>query len=345
MTPRVMITGAGSGVGQGVAKSLRIGGLPVSIVFADIDSFNPGFYRSDESVIIPKVEEHGALPKIVEIIESRRIDAVLVGSELDLVFFAENREQIEEQTGARIIVSPPAVIEIGLDKWLTVEFLRKAGLPYPRSYVPQGFEDARDTVAGWGYPFVVKGCRGRASRDVRVVRSDEDLVGALSVIKDPILQQMIAEPRTTLHVEYTCSVVKTHDGRVLGPSVARRSLRDGHSWVVEVDEFAALHPLLIAIGKALPIVGAFNIQLMVGPDGPVPFEFNPRFSGSTPIRAHFGFNEPELVLRSYLLGEKPENPVIRQGMAFRYHEEVFVDSITADTLAAPFPRGAINEWF
>lgn len=348
MTLRIIVTGAGSGVGQGIAKALRIASLPVTTVFADIDPFNPGFFRGDEAVLIPKVEEAGALNAVIAAIRAARIDAVMVGSVFDLSFFAENRETIERETGAKVIVSPPEVVRIGLDKWLTSEFLREAGLPHAESRLPVNVDDACAIARTWGYPVVLKGRKGRASREVHIVRSDDALKGAYASVREPMLQRLIAEPVSALGVEYTCGIVKGGDGRVLGPAIARRSLRDGHSWVMEVDAFESLRPLLLAIGERLPILGPFNVQLMVGPDGPVPFEFNPRFSGTTPIRAHFGFNEPELALRSIVLGERVETPAIRNGMAFRYYEEVFLDGVSPADLtkrAMAYPQGTVHDWF
>lgn len=348
MSLRVLVTGAGSGVGQGIVKALRIGELGATVVFADIDAFNAGFYRGDEALLIPKVEDAGALDAVITNIRSARVEAVFVGSVFDLTFFADNRATIEHETGAKVIVSPPEVIRIGLDKWLTAEFLREAGLPHPESRLPQNVDDACAIAAQWGYPVVLKGRKGRASREVFVVRNDDTLRGAYAAVREPMLQRMIAEPSGALGVEYTCGIVKCADGSVLGPAIARRSLRDGHSWVMEVGTFENLHPLLRAIGERLPIVGPFNVQLMVGAHGPMPFEFNPRFSGTTPIRAHFGFNEPELTLRSIVLGETVETPAMRSGMAFRYHEEVFVDGVTPAELGADgadFPKGTVHGWF
>ena len=76
-----------------------------------------------------------------------------------------------------------------------------------------------------------------------------------------------------------------------------------------------------------------------------PFEFNARFSGTTPIRAHFGFNEPDMTLRSYYLGQKINPPTIRQGVALRYVEEIFVDGVSVEALHEPLPRGVIHNWF
>jgi carbamoyl-phosphate synthase large subunit len=49
--------------------------------------------------------------------------------------------------------------------------------------------------------------------------------------------------------------------------------------------------------------GPLNIQCRVV-DGEVKvFEINPRFSGTTSIRAMTGYNEPDVLIRRHLLGE------------------------------------------
>ncbi len=340
-----MITGAGSGVGQAIAKSLRLSDLDATIVMADIDPFNPGFFRGHETILIPRVEESGMLDEITSIIRVHRIDAVMIGSVFDMMFFAENKAAIETETGAMVVTSPPDVIEMATDKWLTAEFLRRHGLAHPRSHAVVDIDAAVEVARGWGFPVIVKPRRGRASHGVHVISDIDKLGHALALSEDPLLQEMISAPSAALSTEYTCSVVKLSDGRVLGPFTARRSLRAGHSWVVEVDVFNQLHPLLAAITDAVPFLGPFNIQLMIGPVGPVPFEFNPRFSGTSAMRAHFGFNEAEMILRADRLGERPKNPHIRAGMAFRYLEEVYIDGVHADGVSAPYPTGVVHEWF
>ncbi len=123
-------------------------------------------------------------------------------------------------------------------------------------------------------------------------------------------------------------------------------MRAGTSWHIEVDENSpTCIPLLMAIGAELQVMGSINVQLMMGEDGPVPFEINARLSGTTAVRAHFGFNEPEMTLRIFLLGEKLPPPEIRRGVVLRYVEEVFIDGAMAGNLAPPLPRGTVHPWF
>ena len=91
--------------------------------------------------------------------------------------------------------------------------------------------------------------------------------------------------------------------------------------------------------------GTINIQFMKKNNTYLPIEINSRFSGTTPIRAHYGFNEPEMAIRSYYLNEKITPPTIGSGMAFRYVNEVFLDGFSADQLKEPFAKGSVNTWF
>ena len=80
-------------------------------------------------------------------------------------------------------------------------------------------------------------------------------------------------------------------------------------------------------------------------DMEIPFEINARFSGTTAVRSHFGFNEPCMALQSYYYKEKLKQPVIKKGMAFRYHEEVFIDEKNIDNLEPGKIKGLVKKWF
>jgi carbamoyl-phosphate synthase large subunit len=342
---RVLVTGAGSGVGQGIIKALHIAKLPLVIIGGDIQPMHAAFFRTDEAMIIPKVEEKNALEIFCGLIKKQRIDVLMVGSEFELEFFAEHKGDIEAGTNCLIVASPLETVRMANDKWLTAEFLRKAGLPYPESFLARNAEEAKAECGRWGYPVLIKPRRGTSSRHVHIVHDAVELSYLYPRVPAPMIQRLLGTPSKELDNEYTCSVFKCRGGNILGPFTARRTLRGGDSWIVEVKQFEVVASLLKRIAKNLPMMGTLNVQLMMGDRGPIPFEFNARFSGTTHIRAHFGFNEPEFTIRDYYLKESLEKPKIQAGLALRYNEEVFLDKVSRDHVKEPFPKGRIRQWF
>lgn len=332
-------------MGQGIIKALRVSGLPITIISGDIAPMNAALYRTDDAILIPRVESQSALESMVDLLSKHRIDVVMIGSEFELIFFSQNRELFLARTGAIVVAAPIETVHIADDKWLTAEFLREQGLPHAESCLPAGIEEAAAVAREWGYPVVLKTRRGTSSRHVHIVPDQDALAKCWSGIPVPMLQRVVDIPTSELDNEYTCSVFKTPAGSLLGPFTARRTLRGGTSWHVEVDRFAHLDELLLTIGRILNFHGSLNIQLMVGPSGPIPFELNARFSGTTAVRAHFGFNEPAMALQTLFYGEEIEVPLIRKGIAMRYHEEVFIDGMGSESLTPGRDKGYVNPWF
>ena len=342
---RVLVTGAGSGVGQGIIKALRSSGLPVTVVAADISPMNVALYRADEAVLIPRVESPDALNAIVTVLNHHEIDLVMIGSEFDLSFFSANRQEIESRSVAIVIVAPLKTVVIANDKWLTTEFLREHSLPYAEAYLPIDVADALLLADRWGYPIVLKTRRGTSSRHVYIVKNHDELRKLYPETPDPLLQRVIDIPSSQLDSEYTCSVFKTADHKMIGPFTARRTLRGGSSWHIEVAEFEQLHVRLLAIAESIDYVGSLNVQLMLTEQGMIPFEINARFSGTTAVRAHFGFNEPAMALLSFFYKEEVPAPKIRAGIAMRYLEEVFIEGASKESLNPSQYKGRVNPWF
>lgn len=71
------------------------------------------------------------------------------------------------------------------------------------------------------------------------------------------------------------------------------------------------------IAQALGSHGPLNIQCRKTAKGVFVMEINPRFSGTSSIRALLGFNEPDILIRKYLLGQKPGKITYKKGLVLR----------------------------
>ena len=342
---RVLVTGAGSGVGQGIVKALRLADLDVCVISGDIGPLNAALYRTDEAIIVPRVELDGALPLFVKVIESARVDLVLPGSEFDIAFLAAHREYLEEATSARIGVSNLASVQTCNDKWQTYEKLTAHSVACPRSVIDTDPDSLRQFAEEVGFPIIAKPRSGTSARGQVVAKTMDQLLAAALVVPEAIFQEFLIGEPGGIGSEFTCAFFRSRAGVSVGPFVARRSLRGGTSWVIEVAPFPLLHDYLCQVARSIEFEGSLNIQLIVGKEGPRTIELNCRFSGTTAVRAHFGFNEPAMSVRDLLLGESPPIPEIGEGVVFRYVEEVFVDGARLDTVLPSDQRGTRHSWF
>ena len=343
---KILVTGVGGGVGQSIMKALRISKLPIRIIAADINPLNAGLYRSDKAIIVPRVENKNALSWYIKNLNKHKIDILMVGSEYDLLFFSKNKEIIEKNTSCKICVSSIETVKISEDKFLTQEFLKKNQLPHLKTFIPRNIKHAMDITKKLGFPLFLKSRFGTSTRNVYLIKNIAEIKNLFVFVNNPIIQEYAGfYSEGGLDYEYTCSFFTTFENKIIGPFIAKRKLLNGTSWITEVNNFPRISPIIKKIANRLSNTGSMNIQLRLGPKGPVPFEFNARFSGTTSIRAHFGFNEPEMYIKSYVLKKKIKKPKIKKGISLRYIEEIFLENKNYMNIKEKFSKGKINKWF
>jgi carbamoyl-phosphate synthase large subunit len=338
---RVLVTGVGGGVGQSVMKALRASSLAPYVIAADAEPLAAGLYRADAAALVPVATDPAYVEAVVAIARRHSVNAIIPGSDPELPVLARSRESIEAATGAVVIVSDPLTVEIGWDKARTVAFLKEQGLAFPRSATDLG--EARTLGRDNGYPLVVKPRFGSASRGVVTVADENELERAWSATADPIAQERLNGD------ECTCGTFVDRDGIVRGVIVLRRTLAGGATYRAAVERNAGVEAYISQIATALRARGPVNVQLRVGPTGPVAFEFNPRFSGTTGARTAAGFNEVEAALRHWVLGEPVGELTGRPMTILRYWNEVFVSTDRVAELRSTGeigggPSGELRPW-
>ncbi len=327
MRSRVWVTGVGAGVGQGILIALQKKRFKYKIFASDASPFATGLYLTRHTFVTGKLESELEFEKFVALLRRYRIKIIFPGNEYDLVTLANKKRVIEQRTGAIVICSDPEVIQIANDKWLTYEFCLQNEIPTPRTFLvdnPDSFELTQITMA---FPWVVKPRFGTASRGITYVNSVEEAISAIHSVDNPLVQEFLHPKNAEFTSEYTCSIFKDKRGVLHGPFIAERNLKGGSTWVAKVVANEDLHEFLFRIAQSLAYSGPLNIQLIETLDGPKILELNCRFSGTTGIRSHFGFNEPDMSVNSFLLGKKLRSVKIQEGLVLRYITDVVLKSI------------------
>ncbi|MBB3862572.1 carbamoyl-phosphate synthase large subunit [Novosphingobium hassiacum] len=317
---RILVTGAGAVLGQGIIKSLRSGGSGWEIIAADPNPLSVGLYWADQACLIPMASDPAYADAIEDLLEVLRPHAVLVGTDVELAIFASRREEWERRFATRILVSDPETIEIADDKYATARFLARHGLDHPLSALPEDAEGLEFLIDRVGFPLIVKPRRGARAVGVSLVSDRADLALALTGRSGLVVQQL-AGPDDQ---EYTAGVLFFED-EVKASIVLRRDLRDGNTYRAFVGEYPDCDAYVRSVAEALRPYGPANFQFRKGADGRCRlFEINARFSGTTPMRALAGFNEVDLCLRHLLHGKAVPPCKARPGVILRFLDEQFI---------------------
>jgi carbamoyl-phosphate synthase large subunit len=317
---KALITGAGAVLGQGIIKSLRQSSLDCTIVTADPNPLSSGLYWGDAAYRLPFADDPAFGARIAELLDRERPDIVMVGTDVELSFFAAQRAQLEAAFDTKILVSDPRVIAIADDKLETCRFFEQAGLTPPASASGDDPAAIAALVEAVGFPLIVKPRIGARSVGVSVANNRAELDDALAGRTGLVVQECVGDP----DCEYTASVI-VFDGAVQASIVMRRDLRDGNTYRAYVGDYVELNEAVRAFGAALQPYGPANFQFRLDKQGvPRVFEINGRFSGTTPLRAMVGFNEVEMCVRKLLYGTPIVQPPIRSGVILRFLDEMFV---------------------
>jgi carbamoyl-phosphate synthase large subunit len=315
---RVLVTGAGALLGQGIIRSLAKSKLQgLRIISADPSPLSAGLYWTDERYLLPKAADPGFIHGLQRLIEIAKPDLIIPGTDAELMILAQNMTNLERNYGTKVLISSPEVVEIADDKYKTFEFFRDNGFTPPESCLP-GEED--ELLARVNFPLIVKPRNGARSIGVCKVNNVTELKQAIRITDSPVIQECVG----TDDVEYTAGVVY-FDGDCKASIVMRRDLRDGNTYRAYVDTSFEFNEQVKTFARHLKPCGPANFQFRVSQGKVKVFEINARFSGTTPLRMHAGFNEVEMCVRYLLLGEPVAQPSVKQVTFLRHWSETVID--------------------
>ena len=318
----ILVLGVGGNVSQGILKALKLSTLPCRVVGACVSSPCFGSLTTDRFYLSPFAQSPEFVLWLIGLCQSEKINAILSGVEAVLEVLSVHKDRIQAESGAICMVDTIESMEIGGDKLVTCEWLKSLGFNYPMFAASNDSRGVNSLLCAKGFPLLGKPRKGKGAAGIVVLRDMAELE-RVKQLPDYILQEMLG----TAESEFTVGCFSDRDDNVRGAIVMLRQLAHGTTVAAKVGDYPDVRDQAVRIAGALRPRGPSNIQLRVHEGRPVCFEINVRFSGTTAMRARFGFNDVEQGLRHYVLGEPAvDMPIIRSGYAIRYWNECYVHS-------------------
>ncbi|WP_172117015.1 ATP-grasp domain-containing protein [Halomonas hibernica] len=279
------------------------------VVGTDMDLSAPALEACDAAYKVPGVFADSYLDTLKEVIIKEKIDMVFSLNDLEIGLLAENRELIEQETGATVYVPPVETLEVCADKWRTYQFAREIGIHTPATYL--SIDDATSAINAGDvrFPLIVKPRWGSASIGLFIIDSVTDLVAgfeacqravaksalvALGAESTVIIQEVIEGP------EYGVDVLYGKNERFIGfaakKKLAMRAGETDKAVTVAPETFAAI---VAKIASTLPHRGNLDCDFLERDGKFYLLEFNPRFGGGYPFTHLAGANHVQMLLDDY----------------------------------------------
>lgn len=321
-TVNILVLGVGGNVSQGILKAIARSNIRCRVIGACVSTESIGLYFCDKAYISPYANSEEFIPWLIKICNKEKIDIVYTGVEENIIKIAANLEKFTFETQAIFKCTPYEKLIIGQDKLKTSIWLRDNGCNYPKFAASTDTENVSRLIKEAGYPLIAKPIRGKGSKGITIINNQETLK-KIQELDDYIIQEYIGDENS----EYTVGCYMNKNGKLLNPIIMRRELKFGTTIKAEIVENSVIEEEVIKICEKFQPVGPLNIQLRLDQyNRPVCFELNVRFSGTTPMRAHFGFNDVEAMIKEYvLMQELPSHFYIKKGTSYRYMNEIYLD--------------------
>jgi len=275
-------------------------GISTVAVYSEADRNSLHVRFADEAVCIgpPRSSEsYLNIPQVISAAEITNVDAIHPG----YGFLSENANfaKVCEASEITFIGPRPEIIELMGEKDRARREVKAAGLPtIPGSDgVVEGDGQLAEEAERIGYPLILKASAGGGGRGMRVVRKQEELLGAYQTARseaqqafgtpDVYMEKFLEFPR---HIEF--QVLGDQHGKVIHLGERECSIQRRHQKLVEESLSPVMDPkrrkeLGAMVVKALQAIGYTNagtVEFLMDQDGSLYFiEMNTRIQVEHPV--------------------------------------------------------------
>jgi carbamoyl-phosphate synthase large subunit len=336
------MTGAGAPGAAGILHCLSQHPL-FTVTAADRNPEAVGRYLANSFQVIPDAGDPAFIDSLLALCREKNIHVVLPLVTRELLVLSRHCGEIE-LAGAKVIVSPPASLEIANDKSRLYQFLQWRGMDVPDFRVVETIEQFETAAKELGYPqktICFKPSISNGSRGFRIIShlidehqllfdekpsstyiSYNDAVRILSTKHFPEL--LVSE--YLAGEEYSVDCLAKQGKSILVVPRTRKKMINGISVEGEFINDAAIISYCTQVIHELQLHGNIGIQVKGSAAGKfLLLEINPRVQGTISAAAGAGVNLPVLAIKQELdLPINADELQVKWGTKFsRYWREVF----------------------
>ena len=252
------------------ASELKVTGKVIAV---DCSDTAPALYFADKYRLVPRIDSGRYVDAVIDVCNEESVSLIVPTIDTELLLLAENRERIEKETNARLLISDLSVIQICRNKLNTQKYMEEHGFKVPHLYTKEELE--KDDI---GFPLFVKPVDGSSSIDTYKVENREQLNAILTLVKDPMVQDyMVGE-------EYTIDVFLDFGSNIITmvPRL-RMATRSGEIAKGRIVKDTEIIEDVTRLMKELKPIGHITVQCRKTDRGIEYIEINPRFGGGAPM--------------------------------------------------------------
>lgn len=313
----ILITGIGTTTSLSVIKGIRKQkDYEVKIIGVDASDFVTGKYFVDKFYKIPLANEVRKFrQQVKKIILKEGVNLVIPIVDYEFPLWNDIRNELQTRH-IKILISDHDTLQICTDKYESIKFLEKIGVPTIKTY---------DSISGVKeFPLFIKPKKlGRSSIDAYKVENEIMLKSLVSKLKNNFILQDFIEGK-----EYTADCLSDLEGNFICCVVRHRvETKSGISIKGEIVRDKKAADYCQKIVNALKIPGVCNIQFFKNKNRYYFSDINPRFAGAHAFTIEAGLNSIKYIM-DFLCGRevKKADIVIKYGLRImRFWDEIAVE--------------------
>jgi carbamoyl-phosphate synthase large subunit len=255
---------------KNAAKELGISG---SVVAVDCSETAPALYFADKYRLVPRIDSGRYTEAVIEVCNEENISLIVPTIDTELLLLAADKEKIEKETHAKLLVSDLPVVNVCRNKLNTQRFMEEHGFKVPHLYTEEELKSG-----SLKFPVFVKPVDGSSSIDTYRADDKTQLDAILTLVKDPMVQDYMDGK------EYTIDVFLDFGSNIITmvPRL-RMATRSGEIAKGRIVKDTEIMEDVRRLMNELKPVGHITVQCRKTNRGIEYIEINPRFGGGAPM--------------------------------------------------------------